>query len=192
MNGQSKFVLNTKGEMIMNPKELLSLLKRRISCRDFSSQPIEGDKIELLLEAAILAPTSCNRQSVFFVILPITDARHSLLAKANCGGVGFAKCAPLLILVLVDERTYNYPEEKNFPVSDGTLAAGNMMIMAPELGLGSCWISWQASKTMKSKIYSELKIPNYYLPICVLAIGYPASKLEPIPREKVGYYRLPL
>ena len=173
----------------MNHKELLSLLKRRISCRDFSGQLIEEDKIGLLLEAAILAPTSCNRQSVFFVALPLTDARHSLLAKANYGGVGFAKYAPLLIFVLVDERTYFYPEERNYPISDGTLAAGNIMLMAPELSLGSCWISWQASKIMKSKIYKELKIPDYYLPICVLAIGHPASKSEPIPREKIGHYR---
>jgi len=176
----------------MDPKEMLSLFKNRISCRNYSSQIIGEDKIKLLLSAAILAPSSCNRQSVCFLPLPITDSRHDLLANANYGGLGFAKCAPLLILVLVDERTYYYPEEKNHPISDGALAAGNMMLMASELGLGSCWISWQASAITKSKIYNEFNLPDYYMPICVLAVGYLAERLEPVPRENVEYYRLPL
>lgn len=40
--------------------DLLDLIKERYSCRSFSKKEVEKEKIELILEAAKLAPTARN------------------------------------------------------------------------------------------------------------------------------------
>ena len=40
----------------------LELAKDRYSVRKFSDKPVEQEKIEQILEAAIVAPTACNNQ----------------------------------------------------------------------------------------------------------------------------------
>ena len=38
------------------------LIKDRYSCRKFKNTPVEKEKIEKILEAALVAPTACNLQ----------------------------------------------------------------------------------------------------------------------------------
>ena len=42
--------------------DFLSLARDRYSCREFTDQPVEAQKIDALLEAARLAPTAVNKQ----------------------------------------------------------------------------------------------------------------------------------
>ena len=39
-------------------KDFLSLARERYSCRSFSHQPLEKEKLELILEAGRLAPSA--------------------------------------------------------------------------------------------------------------------------------------
>jgi len=111
-----------------------------------------------------------------------------LLASANWGGVNFAKDAPVLLLVVVDLRSYGMPWEMNFPVNDGSIVATYLMLAASSLGLDTCWVSWQASLKRKKQIYKELKLKPYFFPICVLALGYRLKSVVSGAKEDVGYY----
>ena len=43
-------------------KDFLTLAHERYSCRKLSDAPVEAEKIDALLDAAICAPTACNKQ----------------------------------------------------------------------------------------------------------------------------------
>jgi len=44
-----------------------AILNRR-SCRNFKSQPVEKEKVTLMLEAAIYAPSPANKQPWEFIV----------------------------------------------------------------------------------------------------------------------------
>ncbi|MBR5351229.1 MAG: nitroreductase family protein, partial [Prevotella sp.] len=45
------------------------LLKQRRSYRRFSDEEISGDDVQMLLRAALMSPSSMNRQSWHFVVV---------------------------------------------------------------------------------------------------------------------------
>ena len=45
------------------------LIKARYSCRKFKDTPIEKEKIDKILEAALVAPTACNLQPQKILVL---------------------------------------------------------------------------------------------------------------------------
>jgi nitroreductase len=40
----------------------LDLVHERFSCRKFDSKPVEQEKIDKIIDAAMAAPTACNMQ----------------------------------------------------------------------------------------------------------------------------------
>lgn len=49
--------------------ELIEVIKNRRSTRKFKEDSVEREKLELLIDAARLAPSAKNRQPWYFVIL---------------------------------------------------------------------------------------------------------------------------
>ena len=50
-----------------------------------------------------------------------------------------------------------------------------MMLQAEELGIGSTWIMhFDPEKIMK-----EFDLPEYFVPVCLLAMGYPSETCKP-------------
>jgi nitroreductase len=174
----------------MDYEQVKSLFIDRISIRDYSNKDVDNDLIIKMIEAASYAPTSCNRQSFKVKIIKKDSTSYELLSLANYGGSGFASKVPALLLVLVDLRSYSMPMEMNYPINDGSIFATYLMLTARSLGLDTCWVSWQTNKRKKQKIFNLMNIPEYYLPICVLTLGYRKDKALESPREEPNYYIL--
>ena len=60
--------------------EFLELVKSRYSVRAYEPSPVEEDKLQLVLEAALLAPTAANRQP-FRLIVIATEGREAELQR---------------------------------------------------------------------------------------------------------------
>jgi nitroreductase len=172
----------------MDYRELIQLFQKRVSVRTYLERDVSDKDIGKLVEGARWAPTSCNRQSWKVVIIRKGTKAFDLLASANFGGVGFAKHAPVLLLIVVDLRSYGIPREMNFPVNDGSIVGSYLMLLATSLGLDTCWVSWQASLKRKKQVYKELKLRTYFFPICVLTLGYCKGSVDPTPRDEANYY----
>jgi len=172
----------------MDYNDLVQLFQRRVSVRSYLERHVSDEDIEKLIEAARWAPTSCNRQSWKVAAVRKGAKAFDLLASANYGGVGFAKCAPVLLLIVADLRSYGMPREMNLPIDDGSIVASYLMLAAASLGLDTCWVSWQASLHRKKQVYSELDLPLFFYPICVLTLGYRKGMANSIPRENAHYY----
>ncbi|MFC1853724.1 nitroreductase family protein, partial [candidate division CSSED10-310 bacterium] len=81
----------------------LPLLQKRRSIRKFLTRGVEQAKIEILIEAALRAPSSRSLNPWEFIIV---DDRSSLqkLARAKPHGSTFLENAPLGIVVLADSQ----------------------------------------------------------------------------------------
>ena len=52
----------------MNQKEIFDNIMSRTSVRSFLDQPVESKKVEMLLHAAMAAPSACNKQPWHFAV----------------------------------------------------------------------------------------------------------------------------
>ena len=65
-------------------KDFLSLARERYSCRSFSLQLVEKEKLELILEAGRLAPSAKNKQPLRFIIINEREALEKVKKATSC------------------------------------------------------------------------------------------------------------
>jgi nitroreductase len=64
------------------PMDFYDVIKTRRSCRVFSDQPIEKDKLERIVEAALWAPSGKNRQN-YRVFVVAGEKKEKLVSIAD-------------------------------------------------------------------------------------------------------------
>lgn len=154
-------------------KDFKTLLATRRSHRLFDKREIDADDVQLLLRAALMSPSSMNRQAWHFVVV---DDKMDLLklSDAKENGSSFVKDAPLAIVVLGD------PVKNDCWVEDGCIAASSIQWQAEDLGLGSCWVQIRGrglsdGTTSESVVRGILGIPDSLSVLCIIAIGHKAN-----------------
>jgi nitroreductase len=170
----------------------IDLVRVRRSIRKFQARPVEKEKIELLVETALRAPSSRGFNPWEFVVVadPETLTR---LSKAKPHGAAFLKDAPLGIVICAD------PTKSDVWVEDTSIVSIMLHLVATDLGLGSCWIQirkrdYDRHQTASDYIARVLDLRPGLEVATIMAIGYSAQTLEPHPRaslqdEKVSYER---
>ena len=117
--------------------EVLQNIRTRRSCRAYTAQPVEPEKLKAILEAGTWAASGMGRQAPKIVVL--TDpAEIAELERMNAAVLGNPDAhpfygAPTVCVVLADAAAFT-------AVEDGSLALGNLMNAAHSLGIASCWI----------------------------------------------------
>ncbi|WP_457576962.1 nitroreductase family protein, partial [Desulfomarina sp.] len=79
----------------------LELLKKRRSIRRFQEKPVEKEKIDMLMEAALRSPSSRSLNPWEFVVVTDRSLLEELATSKPHGG-SFIKNAPLAIVVCGD------------------------------------------------------------------------------------------
>jgi len=158
--------------------EALNAIKKRHSVREYDPhKKVEEDKIRTVLEAAISAPSGMNRQPWHFLVIQNEQNRRKVLS-ANLIVNQWMKTAPAIIVALADSKAFYGREEQRTYLFDLGLAVENLLIAATDLGLGTCvTIGFDSAKLCR-----ELNIPERYIPVVVIAIGYEAEQkiIEPL------------
>jgi nitroreductase len=159
----------------------MDLLRRRRSIRRFTDQPVEPEKIDLLVEAALRAPSSRGVNPWEFVV--VTDrAMLALLAQAKEHGSAFLKDAPLGLVVCADSR------KSDVWVEDASIATIIVQLAAASLGLGSCWVQVRQRPHSKDRAAQDyvaelLHLPPGVMVEAVVAVGYPAEGKSAHPQD---------
>ena len=169
----------------MNPV-LESLFKHK-SIRKYKNQPLEDEKLQLILKAAQAAPTWCNGQQVSIII--IKDQARKDKMKDFCWGqewigecsVFLVFCADFYRVSLAFQKAGKTKEQfekyiKNIDTvfvgnHDVGIAMQNAVVAAESMGLGTVDIGALRGKSLE--VTKELNLPKYVIPICGLCIGYP-------------------
>lgn len=151
--------------------EILENIKTRRSIRHYKPDSVPSELLDKISEAGLYAASGLNRQSP--IIIQVTDKEtRDELSRLNALVMGRDidpfYGAPVVFIVLASKDMMTY-------VNDGSLALGNMMLEAHELGLGSCWIH-RAKEVFETKegkaILEKLGIKGDYEGIGNLIVGY--------------------
>lgn len=146
---------------------MLDIINKRRSCRSFDSRAVEPKKVEVLLRAAMQAPSAINEQPWAFIV--VTD-RALLDRYAN--EVKSAKMlleAPLAIVVCALKEKIKSPL---YP-QDLAAATQNILLQATSLGLGSCWLGVAPREDRMNQVRELFNIPENAEPFSTIALGYP-------------------
>ena len=164
---------------IVKPVEVI---KTRRSIRKWTDKNIDKDQIMKIIDVARWSPSSCNRQTIKILVIKNKDI-IDLIGRSLMGGVGFASTAPVLNIVLVDVRPYDFKIERHIPYIDAGIFIQTFLLMAHYMGLGACPIHWTVGEKKEKEIREKLHIPDYYIPIAVIALGYPSEDIKPPGRK---------
>lgn len=169
---------------------MIEILKYRKSLRQYSSKEVEKEKIEKIINAALLSPSSRNRKPWEFIII---NDKVSLEKLSNVREVGgkFLKESPLAIVIISDV------EKCDVWIEDCTITGIIMQLEAEKLGLGSCWVQIRKrfhndTKTASNYVKEVLNIPERYEVLSIISIGYRESdnvkEKEILEKEKKVHY----
>jgi len=155
--------------------DIFSAIKGRRSVRLFTKKPISKKIVHKIVEAGNWAPSACNRQAWRFIIINNPEAKKRIV---DAGTAYFVKNAPLLILITYDNRTDNL--EYLDHIQSAAACIQNMNLAAYALGIGTCWVNNLPAKKSLRKL---LRIPSYFEPIALLALGHYERLPQPLPRQ---------
>jgi len=144
--------------------EALEAILTRRSIRSYRSDLVPKELLTKVLEAGRWAASAGNSQPWTFIVVTDPEVKSRVTKGFMFGW--FLDEAPAGIVICVD------PRASTCPVQDGSLAAGNMMLAAQALGLGTCWINPGFQDNL---VKEALGIPQDQQLICVLSLGYPAE-----------------
>jgi nitroreductase/NAD-dependent dihydropyrimidine dehydrogenase PreA subunit len=182
--------------------QAMQFLRTRRSVRLYQDKPVEEEKIQKLIEIARYAPTGSNSQLVHWLVVDdktrikelagLTIDYYRCLLKEEPQAATYASLpraiaaweagydavlrnAPALVVASAPKEAYN-------GMIDVTLALCYLDLMAPVLGLGTCWAGMlQRALRFSPPIKEALGVPAEHPHHYPMMLGYP----------KVKYHRLP-
>jgi len=157
---------------------MIELLRKRRSIRKFLPEKVTPEHIDIIIEAALRAPSSRGINPWEFILVDDPE-KLSKLATSKQHGSEFLENVPLAIVVCADST------KSDVWVEDCSIAAIIIQLTAWSLGLGSCWAQMRNrnhSYEIAAETYVQelLGLPEQIRVECILGIGYPAEKKNPV------------
>lgn len=168
------------GESQTQEQAVLDNIATRTSIRDYEARPVEKEKVEKMLRAAMAAPTAMNKQPWHFVVVDQRSVLDSL-ADANPNAKMLLK-APLAIVVCGDMDKVIEGGGRDFWIQDASAATENLLLAAHAMGLGAVWTGAYPSEERSKAISATLSLLDNLVPLNMIVIGYPAE--HPQPKDK--------
>jgi nitroreductase len=169
-------------EMTMNQQTVsntLTVIHNRKSVRNFTGESVTQDQLEILLKAAMAAPSAVNCQPWEFIVVTdrkILDSLADVLPYAKM----LFKAGAAIIVCGIPSKAHKQMAE--YAVIDSTLASENILLAAEALGLGALWTAAYPYPDRMKSVKSILNIPSEIIPLNVIPIGHPTG--EDVRKEK--------
>lgn len=154
-------------------EDIIEFILTRRSIRQFKPDPVPDEVLLKILNISRFAPSAGNRQPWIFVVVKDGELKEKL-ASIHPGSSPLLK-SPVGIVLACDKNLS--------PVSyqvDCANATMYVMLAAHALGLGTVWL--QTLRNVE-EIQKLLELPENYVPVAIVALGYPAEKPQPRPRK---------
>ena len=179
---------------IMNLKDdkmdLLDVMLKRRSVRKYTDEEIPNEKMNRIIQAGLLAPTSRNLKPCNFLVIEDKEVLRKI-AESKEHGAAFLKDANKAIAVIGNNLV------ADTWIEDSSIALAFMHLMAAEQNIGSCWIQIRLRKNKEGECSEDivrdiLGLDDYFRIVGILALGIEdghmkAYTLDDIDKEKVHF-----
>lgn len=153
---------------------LRNIIESRKSVRRFEPVAVDASVTRIALEAAIAAPSSCNRQS-FRYIVTHDKALAAKIAAVSAGTAGWRDQIPAVALVVADYAGFRWSANRHGPFIDATLSVMPFVLSLEAAGLSSCLINWADSPTTRRNIGKLVQLSESEKVVMTIAFGLAQS-----------------
>lgn len=153
----------------------------RVSIRKYENRPIEDEKIEHILRAAMAAPSAGDQQPWEFYV--VTDPEKIKALAATSPYAGCAAYAPVVIVPCYRKSGILFPEYAQIDLS---IATENLLLAVTALGLGAVWLGVAPLADRMEKVEAILNIDNNLHAFALVPVGYPAESRQQEDRYEVA------
>ena len=150
----------------------MSSIFNRTSVRKYRNREVEDEKIELLLKAAMAAPSAGNQQPWEFYVVK-NKSKLEALSKISPFS-GCVQDAPVAI-VNCYRKDVRWPDYAEIDLSAST---ENLLLQAVELDLGAVWLGVAPLEDRMKKVSEILEVPEDLIPFAIIPLGYPISETK--------------
>ena len=151
--------------------DVLEAIHTRRSIRKYAEGPVDDAQVEILLRAAMAAPSAGNQQPWQFVIVR-DKARLQEITRIH-PYAAMAPKAALGILVCGDTRVERYP---GYWVIDCAAAVQNLLLAAHAVGLGAVWTGIHPMRDREEAFAKLFATPSGVVPHSFIPLGHPAEE----------------
>jgi nitroreductase len=160
--------------------EISKCIQTRRSIRRYAPIPVEWEKLGAVLDAARHAPSAGN---IFdWKVIIVAEAEKQKEVAEACLQQWWMTTAPIHLVVCAEpaknQRMYGKRGGELYSLQDATIAATQMILVAHDLGLGTCWVGAFEPRMLRR----ALEIPDEVMPVAVLTLGYPDERIPRPPQ----------
>lgn len=148
---------------------MLDLIRTRRSIRRFTSEAIEDEQLNRIIEAGIRAPSGLNNQPWKLAIIKDHHKKMSLAPLTRYSPI--VEGAPVLMVVFLDS-SLSYDHTKDIQAIGAFIQ--NMLLAIHALDLGGVWLG-EILKN-KNEVSKLLNAPKHLELMAVVALGHPAEE----------------
>ena len=157
-------------ELRMVRRTAMNNIYTRVSIRKYQDKPVEKEKTEAILRAAMQAPSAANQQPWEFYI--VTDKEKLEALSKVSPYAGMTKNAPVAI-VSVYRKDCSLPAYANIDMS---IAMENLWLETDAQGLGGVWLGIAPLEDRMKAVEGILDIPDNLRAFAIFPYGYPAEE----------------
>ena len=157
----------------------MDCIAARKSVREFDKSPVEKEKLEQIVRAALYAPTGMHLyDSLHLTVLATHEAvdKFTDLARKQSGDAQADPAHGAGALIVVSGRRPDMPVE----YANAACMIENMLLAATDAGLANLFVRGAIDAAAKdAALVKTMKVPEGFTPVASVAIGYAASPEAP-------------
>ena len=142
----------------------------RVSIRKYENRPVEPEKIEKILRAAMQAPSTGNQQPWEFYVVTDRETIEKLSKVHQYAGC--AAGAPVVIVPCYRTKDLWVPEWAQIDLS---IATENLWLETTAQGLGGVWMGIAPQEDRMQAVEEILDMPEDLRAFAIFPLGYPAE-----------------
>lgn len=154
----------------------LKFIFSRRSVRKYEKREIPEEMFTDLFEAAMAAPSAVAKDPWHFILVRDRKTLDKIVEILPNGQM--LRQAPAAVIVCGDINKANL-KEVSYMLQDLSAAVENILLAATALGLGSCWLGMHPRPDRMDPICNLFSLPENIIPMCGVALGWPAEQPEP-------------
>lgn len=150
----------------------MNSITHRVSIRRYQDRPVEKEKTEAILRAAMQAPSAANQQPWEFYV--VTN-REKIRELAMSHPYARAAMGAPAVIVPVYRKNCALPM---YAQIDLAIAVENMWLETDAQGLGGVWMGIAPLEDRMEAVEKILDIPEHLRAYALFPYGYPAEERE--------------
>ncbi|MBQ2246145.1 MAG: nitroreductase family protein [Selenomonadales bacterium] len=168
--------------------ELNDVMLKRRSVRQYTDEPIPADKLERILKAGLIAPTSMNRKPCEFIVVQDKAMLKKMSEVKEYGSAMIADSSAAIVVIASEKNADTW-------IEDSSIALSYMSLMATDLGVGNCWCQVHLRKTgdgrdAETAVRQLLKLADEYRIVGILPLGIPAVEMKPHTGDEADFTKV--